>query len=87
LRLAGEKLHIEPCLPADWRGFKMQYRFRETYYHIVVTQEQTGADAEAGVTSVSVDGVAQNDNAVTLRDDQQPHAVDVRLNVRCRTDS
>jgi cellobiose phosphorylase len=80
LRLAGEKLHIEPCLPADWRSFKMQYRFRETYYHIVVTQETASADAKGGAAKILVDGVAQDGNAVNLRDDQQPHTVEVRLN-------
>jgi cyclic beta-1,2-glucan synthetase len=35
LRLEGETLHIEPCLPADWDGFKLSYRYRETRYQIV----------------------------------------------------
>ena len=54
LRLEVDKLHIEPCLPADWEGFTVHYRYRETIYHIKVVQA-AGEDA----TRVTVDGVEQ----------------------------
>ncbi len=38
LRLEVDKLRFAPCLPADWKGFKMHYRYRETVYHIAVLQ-------------------------------------------------
>jgi cellobiose phosphorylase len=40
LRLEKDKLALNPCLPADWDGFTMHYRFRETIYHINVRQKQ-----------------------------------------------
>lgn len=33
LRLEGDKLHVAPCLPADWEGFTVHYRYRETVFH------------------------------------------------------
>jgi cellobiose phosphorylase len=30
LRLTAGRLHFEPCLPADWQGFQLRYRYRET---------------------------------------------------------
>jgi cellobiose phosphorylase len=38
LRLEADKLHVEPCIPAHWPSFKMNYRYRETVYHITVCQ-------------------------------------------------
>ena len=54
LRLEVDKLYIEPCLPTDWEGFTVHYRYRETIYHIKVVQ--TAGEA---ATRVIVDGVEQ----------------------------
>ena len=74
LRLAGDRLHIAPCLPAHWRALKIHYRYRETVYHIAI--EQTHAGDQRGVT---VDGVEQDDQAIALVDDQREHTVEVRV--------
>jgi cyclic beta-1,2-glucan synthetase len=43
LRLQVGKLRFAPpCLPTDWEGFKMHYRYRETVYHIAVLQTPAG---------------------------------------------
>ena len=38
LRLEVDKLRFAPCLPPEWKVFKLHYRYRETVYHIAVTQ-------------------------------------------------
>jgi cyclic beta-1,2-glucan synthetase len=75
LQLEVDKLRFAPCLPPDWETFKLHYRFRETVYHITVVQTHA-ADNKTGVT---VDGVEQQDKAVSLVDDRLEHAVDVRI--------
>jgi len=75
LRLEIDKLRFTPCLPADWDGFKMHYRYRETVYHITVMQTETDNEM-----SIIVDGVEQHDKTVPLVDDHQEHSVDVRIN-------
>ncbi len=77
LRLEVDKLYFAPCLPADWKAFKMHYRYRETLYHITVQQTSVGS----GKTSVTVDGVEQHDKAIPLVDDRQEHSVEVRVPV------
>ena len=68
-------LHFEPCLPDDWRGFQLQYRFRTTLYRIAVRRASVaGARAQ-----VSVDGIAQTGPAIALVDDGREHAVEVTL--------
>ncbi|PKN34158.1 MAG: cyclic beta 1-2 glucan synthetase [Deltaproteobacteria bacterium HGW-Deltaproteobacteria-19] len=73
LRLVVDKLHVEPCLPADWEGFVVHYRYRETTYHINVIQRHTGED-EGRVT---VDGTVQRDQTIPLTDDHREHFVEV----------
>ncbi|HKQ23804.1 MAG TPA: glucoamylase family protein [Burkholderiales bacterium] len=77
LTRAGEKLCLAPCLPEDWEGFTVRYRFRQTVYHIAVLRIGTG-DSEPGVT---VDGVEQHDGAIPLIDDHKEHSVQVKLAV------
>jgi cyclic beta-1,2-glucan synthetase len=77
LRLAKDKLHLAPCLPAGWPGFKLHYRYRETVYHITVSQTRSEGDAPSAEPSVTVDGVEQNDKAIPLVDDHREHFVGV----------
>lgn len=71
LRREGDSLRFGPCLPPEWTGFRMRYRYRETVYHITVTQA-TGEGA-----GVMLDGVAQQDGRVVLVDDRVEHRVEV----------
>ena len=75
LKLEADRLRFVPCLPADWRGFRVHYRYRETVYHINVLQTPAG-DGGIGVT---LDGVGRNDGAIPLIDDRQEHSVEVEF--------
>jgi cellobiose phosphorylase len=75
LRMEVDTLRVVPCLPADWKVFKVHYRYRETVYHIAVLQTPGGNDE----TSVTVDGVERPDNAIPLVDDRHEHSVEVRI--------
>ena len=77
LRLEVDKLRFTPCLPADWEGFKMHYRYRETVYHIAVLQTPAGT----GEVRVSVDGIEQVDETILLVDDHKEHWAEVRIPV------
>jgi cellobiose phosphorylase len=79
LRLDADKLHLAPCLPADWPGFRIHYRYRETVYHIAVTQMDAGGTAPPGVTRLMVDGVEYFDKVIPLLDDRREHWVEVSL--------
>ncbi len=74
LKLEVDKLRFAPCLPADWETFKLHYRYRETVYHITVSQTRAGT----GGMSVMLDGVEQPDKTIPLADDRQEHVVEVR---------
>ena len=71
LRREGDILRIAPCLPADWPGFKLRYRYGRTLYHFDVRNE-------------GVEGSAQGDHTLVLVDDGQEHRVVVKIGVRRR---
>jgi cyclic beta-1,2-glucan synthetase len=75
LRLSADRLGFAPLLPADWEGFKVHYRYRETVYHIAVVRMQNGDST----TSVTVDGALQPEKTIPLVDDHQEHSVEVRI--------
>ena len=75
LRLDVDKLHIAPCIPADWQGFKLHYRYRETVYHISVRQ----VAEDDGAMPMSVDGKGQRDMSIPLVDDHKEHWVEMKI--------
>ena len=75
LKRERQTMRISPCLPADWRSFKVHYRYRETLYHIAILRRP----AAEGETSVTVDGVKQDSAVIALVDDHREHSVEVRL--------
>jgi cellobiose phosphorylase len=73
LRLEGDRLRIQPCLPGEWPGFTAHYRFRETVYHIAVHQTPHAT----GAHRLTLDGQEQAGLAIPLVDDGREHQVDV----------
>lgn len=69
----GNKLKVNPCIPAAWESFTVHYRYKEAVYHIEVTQE---TDLEE--MSVTVDGVKQEETWITLIEDSEEHHVQIR---------
>jgi cellobiose phosphorylase len=79
------RLAIAPCIPADWKGFAMRYRYRGTTYEIAVEQSPPGADAGVPAVAIALDGVAQTGGSVPLIDDGQTHRVRVELRAASRS--
>jgi len=71
-------LRIAPCIPADWPGYTMRYRYRGTTFEITVEQSPDTATGAPAV-SVALDGVPQRGDSVPLVDDGQTHHVRVDI--------
>jgi len=71
----SDLLRISPCIPKDWKAFKVHYRYHETAYDITVLQ--TSSDEEG--SELKLDGVVCTGSAITLVNDLRAHAVDVRV--------
>jgi len=69
-------LRIDPCIPDDWKGFKVTRKYRGATYHIEV---QNPAGISKGVKEVIVDGKPQTSNLIPLSGNGLEHAVTVVL--------
>jgi cyclic beta-1,2-glucan synthetase len=74
--LLGDRLRVEPRIPAAWEGFELTYRRgRSTYRIAVENPERSGR----GVRSVEVDGRPAAADGFPLVDDGATHEVRVVL--------
>ncbi len=69
----GASLSFAPVLQAASRGYRLDYRFGSTLYHINLVQ----TDVVPGRQQVSLDGEKRDDGRVPLVDDGQDHHVEV----------
>ncbi|MDD5487896.1 MAG: glucoamylase family protein [Candidatus Omnitrophica bacterium] len=68
-------LAFKPCVPDEWAGYTVHYRFRETVYHIHFKRVGPGG----AVSGLTVDGDASGDARVHLIDDHREHEVKVDI--------
>src|SRR5688572_27870231 len=80
VRMPGEFLRLDPCIPKDWPRFEMTVRYRSARYEITVENPDRVA---RGVLSAMLDGVAatQRPLRLFLRDDGAIHHIQVTLGV------
>jgi len=75
LQVEGNKMKISPCVPKEWKSFKVNYKYKNTVYNIDVM----GISAIEKMI-VTVDGVEAEGNIITLLDDGTEHNVLVATN-------
>jgi len=76
VRVRGDSLQFEPCVPPRWPGYEVTYRFGSASYHVRV--DNAGGTGR-GVKSVAIDGQPAAGNSAPLRDDGKSHEVRVVL--------
>jgi len=67
-----EGLKIDPCIPKNWKGFKISRKFRGTHYKIEVQNPQ---GRSKGVKELIVDGKSQSSNLIPLFSDGLEHQI------------
>ena len=71
----GETLEIDPCIPAAWKEFSIEYRHGSSKYSIKVVNP---SGAQRGVASVTLDGASVS-GPIPLTADDTDHEVTVTL--------
>ena len=69
-------LIIDPCIPKDWKEFKVIRRFRNSIYHILITNPKS---VNRGVEKILLDGKEIEGNKIPLCMDGKEHSVIVAL--------
>jgi len=79
-RLRGDVLRLDPCIPRDWPGFSMTFRYHSARYEIEVVSP--GGEMR-GVAEATLDGASVHTDdrgaRIPLADDGRTHRVGVRL--------
>jgi cyclic beta-1,2-glucan synthetase len=76
LSLEGDRLRLTSRLPKHWPTCKIDYRYRQTLYHINISRLP---DDLPGSDQTFIDGEELSDGIVHLVDDRREHRVEVRL--------
>ena len=74
LKREGNTIQFNPCIPAEWKSFKVRYQFEETVYLITIIQE-----AEKEVTEKVVDGEIKTTQIIQLINDVKEHSVTITV--------
>jgi cellobiose phosphorylase len=75
-RREGEVLTIDPCIPAEWPGFSLEYTHGATVYAVEV---RNTARTGWGVREVRVDGEVVPGGRIALADDGRRREIVVEL--------
>jgi cyclic beta-1,2-glucan synthetase len=76
LKRRGATLQIDPTIPMEWAGFRIEYKFGRSLYRIqVINPDHVGH----GIARLELDGKAVDDFVVLLVDDGHQHTVYIRM--------
>ena len=84
LRREGATFRIDPCIPAMWASYAVDWRIGGTLYRITVTNPEHRC---RGVQSAELDGVPVDPSAISVRDDGNTHDIGIVLGKRGRSAS
>jgi len=73
LKIEKGYMKIEPCIPKDWKDYQIQYKWKESIYHINV-KNPTGKNT--GVTKVMLEG-EEVENSIKLDGGRRIYHVEV----------
>jgi cellobiose phosphorylase len=76
LSLAGNRLRLAPRLPKWWATCKINYRFRQTPYHITISRLPHGSPGDG---ETFLDGELLTDRIIPLVDDRREHSVQLQV--------
>ena len=74
LKLRGDRLHIDPCIPASWEGFNITYRYKGTIYDIKVENPDR---VNQGVREMWLDDLKLEEKVIPLGEGDGKHRVRV----------
>jgi cellobiose phosphorylase len=69
-------LRIDPCIPSAWKELKVSRKFRNSTYHIHITNP---ASSSKGHREIKLDGTAIQGDLLPVFDDNKEHNVEVIL--------
>jgi cyclic beta-1,2-glucan synthetase len=77
-RIRGAALHLDPCIPRAWPGYRITFRYHSARYELVVENPR---GANYGITRIAADGreLPADVREIPLLDDGKTHRIEVVL--------
>lgn len=69
-------LRIDPCIPSNWKGYKITRKFRGATYQIEILNPES---VSKGIKEITVDGKVQESNLLPVFGDGNEHEIRVIL--------
>jgi cyclic beta-1,2-glucan synthetase len=76
IRRNGSTWSVNPCIPAVWETYSIDWRMGDTRYHFTVSNPERRS---RGVTSVELDGAPVDPLAIPRYEDGRQHEVTILL--------
>lgn len=76
IKKRGESIVIDPCIPANWKEYNVEYKFGNTNYKIRIKNPW---GINRGRTEVTLDGKRVASNKIELKDDGKTHNIEAIL--------
>jgi cyclic beta-1,2-glucan synthetase len=83
LRRNGATMSVNPCIPAVWPHFTLEWTIGRTRYRFTVSNPEHHSQ---GIRSAELDGVAIDARAISIEDDGGRHEVTIVLGVAATPD-
>lgn len=74
IRPLYDGLLVDPCIPKEWKGFKVRKLFRGAIYEIGVKNPE---NISKGVKAVIIDGVKSKESKLPVFNDNKVHSIEV----------
>ncbi len=74
LKIKGDKMEINPCIPKEWPEFSVVYTYKDTKYNIRVMNLDQIINKK-----IRVDGELLSSNIINLINDGKDHEIEVKL--------
>jgi cyclic beta-1,2-glucan synthetase len=78
VRRRGDHLLLQPCIPAEWEHYTVEYHYGASLYSIVV---KNPSGRQTGLSKLTLDGkkLDAKSGLIPLKDDGKPHRVEAEL--------
>ena len=72
----ADYLELHPCIPKDWKGYQINYRFGKSLYHIRI-ENQDGSSND--IQEIKMNEIPLPDLRIPLQKDGGTHEIVVTL--------
>ncbi len=75
-QLEGNRLRIDPCIPAEWDGYSLHYQYRNRMYHIKIINPD---HVQTGVRKIILNGEEIKEETLPLESGESSASVEIIL--------